>query len=81
MELFFWLWLWDKRVICGLKYPMSPKLLSNLWLLPFVINMVLIVLQGSLGQPAFVTEGKTGVSLYEAKKLAMLYDGECVKPW
>ena len=28
-----------------------------------------------------MTEGKSGVRLIEAKKLALKYDDECVRPW
>jgi hypothetical protein len=44
MELFLWLWLWDKRTLCNLKHPLSPHLLSNLWLIPLALNIALLVI-------------------------------------
>ena len=37
MEFFFWCWIWDRRLLCGLSQ--NSRLYIYLWLIPFFVSL------------------------------------------
>ena len=45
MELFLWFWHWDARLLYKLSHPHNNFLLANLWIIPLLFGIALIVVQ------------------------------------
>ena len=39
MEFFVWCWIWDRRLLCGLKHGRAA---IYLWLIPFIISCAML---------------------------------------
>ena len=42
MELFIWLWVFDRRLLCGLKYGIHSFI--YLWLIPTVSSLTVLAM-------------------------------------
>ena len=42
MELFVWVWAWDKRLLCGLS--LNSKVFAYIWLMPILVAAITLTL-------------------------------------
>jgi hypothetical protein len=50
MELFLWFWHWDARLMYRLSHPKNNFVLANLWIIPLLFGIALIVVQAVMDQ-------------------------------
>ena len=50
MELFLWFWHWDARLMYRLSHPQNHFVLANLWIIPLLFGIALIVVQAVMDQ-------------------------------
>ena len=50
MELFLWFWHWDARLMYRLSHPHNNFVLANLWIIPLLFGIALIVVQAVMDQ-------------------------------
>ena len=46
MELFVWCWIWDRRMLCGLRHGTARFI--YLWIFPFLVSIIILPYAGML---------------------------------
>ena len=75
MELFTWLWVYDKRILCGLKHQLISKV--YIWLLPMLLATISLVysrLTQRDGQLVYDQDGCIGGNLAAINLSKLLQD-------
>jgi len=46
MELFVWCWIWDRRMLCGLRHGTARFI--YLWIFPFLVSIISLPYAGMI---------------------------------